>query len=303
MPFFFLFFLPFLFGRPTKRSGDVTTHHQLASAAKWLAMTCLCAHTRALQATRRSVSMTYNYIEWVDHQKSSNTSSSFRPCWSPLYPTGWVGWLLVLPYIYNRPCLRGSPIYISTYKATGGGPTSHQRIFLPFFFGRVSSSLPLIVSPRPIPTFDAQPPPKGYKTVSDVPDSTLTIGIIKLSRKASAEFIPSMVAGTISGYPKKKKILFLSSQQLWTRIRKKKWKSMEWKKNAGGDELCVNVNAESLIIRLSLVKIVKCDVWWRSFFRIWTISRRTHTHTHSTWAPRPAPEKKKTYFAAAAGRH
>lgn len=88
-----------------------------------------------------------------------------------------------------------------------------------------------------------------------------------------------MVAGTISGYPKKKKILFLSSQQLWTRIRKKKWKSMEWKKNAGGDELCVNVNAESLIIRLSLVKIVKCDVWWRSFFRIWTISRRTHTHT------------------------
>jgi hypothetical protein len=160
------------------------------------------------------------------------------------------------------------------------------------------------VSPRPIPTFDAQPPPKGYKTVSDVPDSTLTIGIIKLSRKASAEFIPSMVAGTISGYPKKKKkIQFLSSQQLRMRIRKRNEKvwSEKRKKECWGDELCVNVNAESLIIRLSLVKIVKCDVWWRSFFRIWTISRRTHTHT--LLGRRVQHRKKKTYFAAAAGRH
>lgn len=117
------------------------------------------------------------------------------------------------------------------------------------------------MSPRPIPTFDAQPPPKGYKTVSDVPDSTLTIGIIKLSRKASAEFIPSMVAGTISGYPKKKNSVSIKPTTL-NANKKKEMKKYGVKKECwGGDELCVNVNAESLIIRLSLVKIVKCDVW------------------------------------------
>jgi hypothetical protein len=126
----------------------------------------------------------------------------------------------------------------------------------------------------------------------------------KAKSKASAEFIPSMVAGTISGYPKKKKkIQFLSSQQLRMRIRKRNEKvwSEKRKKECWGDELCVNVNAESLIIRLSLVKIVKCDVWWRSFFRIWTISRRPHTHT--LLGRRVQHRKKKTYFAAAAGRH